>query len=188
SSLPSSLPPVPLPHAADVVATRDVVLSEKEDDNDNPIMTMINDSHWGDRITETPRAGSTEIWRIINTTDDAHPIHVHLVQFQILDRQPFTPVEDLDVNRNPPGPPVSPANSDRTLTFTGTPVVAPADERFGLKDTVKAFPGEVVRLLIRFDLPSGTPVAAGQRFRYVFHCHMLEHEENEMMRPYDVVG
>jgi spore coat protein A len=188
SSLPSSLPAVPGPNAADVVTTRDVVLSEKEDDNDNPIMMMINDSHWDDQIAETPKAGSTEIWRIINTTDDAHPIHVHLVQFQILDRQPFTPVEDLDVNRNHPGPPVFPANSDRTLTFAGTPVIAPDDERFGLKDTVKAFPGEVVRLLIRFDLPPGTPVASGQRFRYVFHCHMLEHEENEMMRPYDVVG
>jgi spore coat protein A, manganese oxidase len=174
SSLPSSLPAAPVPNATDVVTTRDLVLSEKEDDNDNPIMTLINGSHWDAPISETPRAGSTEIWRIVNTTDDAHPIHLHLVQFQVLDRQRFELVEDQDPNA--------------PLIYKGGPVPPPDEERFGLKDTVQALPGEVVRLLIRFDLPSGTPVAPGQKFRYVVHCHMLEHEENEMMRPYDVIG
>src|SRR5262249_57950395 len=115
---------------------------------------------------------STEIWRIINTTEDAHPIHVHLVQFQVLDRQPF------DTDRDPRAP----------LVFTGPRVPPSSDELRGLKDTVKALPGEVVRLLIRFDLPNGTSAARGQTFRYVYHCHILEHEENEMMRPYDVVA
>jgi spore coat protein A len=122
-------------------------------------------------VTETPRAGSTEIWRIINTTGDAHPIHLHLVQFQILDRQPF------DADSFPP-----------RLAFTGPAVPAPSHERGAPKDTVQAFPGEVTRLVARFDLPTGTPIARGDRFRYVFHCHILEHEDNEMMRPYDVVG
>jgi FtsP/CotA-like multicopper oxidase with cupredoxin domain len=64
----------------------------------------------------------------------------------------------------------------------------PDHERFGLKDTVQSFPGEVVRLLIKFDLPTGTFVRRGETFPYSFHCHILEHEENQMMRPYVVVG
>jgi spore coat protein A, manganese oxidase len=172
SSLPRSLPAVTRPDVADVVQSRDLVLTEVESESktvDDPIMSLINDAHWDDPITEKPRAGSTEIWRIINRTDDAHPIHVHLVQFQILDRQPF----DIDQN---------------SLVFTG-PAVPPSDEeRFGLKDTAQSFPGEVVRLLLQFDLPTGTHIGRDETFRYVFHCHILEHEENQMMRPYLVVG
>jgi spore coat protein A len=174
SSLPSSLPAVPIPNISDVVTTRDVVLTELEDSFDNPIRMLMNQQHWADPVAERPKAGSTEIWRIINKTDDAHPIHVHLAPFQVLDRQPFQPVEDIQ-----PQPPP---------TFTGPIVVAPDDERFGLKDTVQSLPAQTVRILIRFDLPTGAVVTPGQTFRYVFHCHMLEHEENEMMRPYDVVG
>lgn len=174
SSLPSSLPAVPMPSLSDVVTTRDVILTELEDAADNPIRMLMNQQHWEEPVTETPNAGSTEIWRIVNKTDDAHPIHVHLAPFQILDRQPFQPVEDID--------PTAPG------TVTGPAVMAPDHERFGLKDTVQALPAQIVRILIRFDLPAGTPVTPGQRFRYVFHCHMLEHEENEMMRPFDVIG
>jgi len=172
SSLPDSLPAVTRPNMADVVQTRDLVLTEIELETqsvDIPIMSLINHARWDDPITERPRAGSTEIWRIINRTDDAHPMHVHLVQFRILDRQPF------DVERD-------------SLIFTG-PAVPPADhEQFGLKDTVQSNPKEVVRLLIKFELPTGTPVRRDETFRYVFHCHMLEHEDNQMMRPYEVVG
>ena len=62
------------------------------------------------------------------------------------------------------------------------------DERPAFKDTIKALPGEVSRVIARFDLPSGTETRRGQKFRYVFHCHVLEHEDNDVMRPYDVVG
>jgi spore coat protein A, manganese oxidase len=174
SSLPSSLPAVPTPDVSDVVTTRDVVLTELEDPSDNPIMMLMNQQHWEDPVVERPKAGSTEIWRIINKTDDAHPIHVHLAPFQILDRQPFKAVEDIE----PQAP----------LNLTGPSELAPDDERFGLKDTVQSLPAQIVRILIRFDLPAGAVVTPGQTFRYVFHCHMLEHEENEMMRPYDVIG
>jgi spore coat protein A len=173
SSVPSSLNPVPLLSTSQSVRTRDLVLSELDSAPpfENPIIALINDAHWDDPITETPRAGSVELWRIINTTGDAHPIHIHLVQFQILNRQPF------DTDQYP----------DR-LVFTGPTVRPPADERPAFKDTVKSMPGEVTRLLMKFDLPTGTRVRRGDKFLYVFHCHILEHEENEMMRPYNVVG
>ncbi|HUL66184.1 MAG TPA: multicopper oxidase domain-containing protein [Burkholderiaceae bacterium] len=143
---------------------------DSADPFDNPVMAMINGAHWDDPITETPHAGSIEIWRIINTTEDAHPIHVHLVQFQILDRRPFDP------NRLP------------DLVYTGPAEAPAANERPAWKDTVISHPGTVTRFIARFDLPSAAPPRSGQSFRYVLHCHILEHEENEMMRPYLVLG
>ena len=171
-SIPRFLAPVPLLDPRTSVKTRDLVLSELDTAPpfENPIIALIN-APWADPVTETPRAGSVEIWRIINTTGDAHPIHVHLVQFQILDRQAF------DTTQYP----------DR-LVFTGHRVTPPANERPAFKDTVQSMPGEVTRIIARFDLPSGTRVDRGEKFRYVFHCHILEHEDNDMMRPYDVIG
>ncbi|MBI1735725.1 MAG: multicopper oxidase domain-containing protein [Candidatus Rokubacteria bacterium] len=103
---------------------------------------------WEDPITENPGLGATEIWEIHNFTEDAHPIHVHQVQFQVVDREP------MDGAARPP-------ESWET----------------GRKDTVIAYPSEITRVKARFDLPG----------LYVWHCHILEHEDNEMMRPY-VVG
>jgi len=173
SKLPAVLNTVPLLDPASVVTTRDLVLSELDSAApfENPIMAMINGAQWHDPVTETPKAGTTEIWRLINTTGDAHPIHIHLVEFQVLDVQPF----DQDQY---------PAN----LVFTAD-AAPPADyERQAWKDTIVSLPGTVTRIIAKFDLPAGTRVLPGDKFRYVFHCHILEHEENDMMRPFDVVG
>jgi spore coat protein A, manganese oxidase len=105
---------------------------------------------WSDPITENPEVGATEIWALYNFTEDAHPIHLHQVQFQVLDRQQFLP--------------------------TLGAVVAPKPWETGFKDTVTAFPGQITRIKAKFDLPG----------RFVWHCHILEHEDNEMMRPYTV--
>ena len=174
SSLPRRLGTVPLLSPRDAVNTRDLVLIEEASALDEPIIGLIN-KPWSDEpVTEAPRAGSVEVWRIINTTGDAHPIHIHLVQFQVLDRQPFDPDAF--------------AGGTGSLVFPGPRVQPPANERPAFKDTVKSMPGEVTRVIMRFDLPTGTRVTRGDRFRYVFHCHILEHEDNDMMRPYDVVG
>jgi bilirubin oxidase len=105
---------------------------------------------WDDPITETPRVGTTEIWEIHNFTEDAHPIHIHEVQFEVLGRQPM---EDDDGGARGPEP-----------------------GETGLKDTVIAFPEEITRVRARFD-------HAGL---FVWHCHIVEHEDNEMMRPYRI--
>jgi spore coat protein A len=96
-----------------------------------------------------------------------------LVRFQVLDRQPFDVNQYLQNNK---------------LVFTGNPMPPERNERPAWKDTVKAYPGYLTRVIQRFDLPAGTQATAGQEFRYVWHCHVLEHEDNEMMRPYNVVG
>jgi spore coat protein A len=196
SSLPRSLGPGNEIEGEDV-KTRDLVLSELDsaDPYVNPIIGRIDArgtppttiDPWKMPVTETPRAGSVEIWRLINTTGDGHPIHIHLVQFQVLDRQLFA-ADQIDTSVSPP--------QVTKLMFTGLRT-QPKDEtarpylkyeQNARKDTVKAFPGEVTRVIMRFDLPTGTPVRRDEKFRYVLHCHILEHEDNDMMRPYDVIG
>jgi len=103
---------------------------------------------WGAPVTESPMLGATEIWEIDNRTVDAHPIHVHLVQFEVVGRKDAAGV-----------------------------IRGPEPWERGFKDTVIAYPGELTRVKARFDL-------AGL---FVWHCHILEHEDNEMMRPYRVV-
>jgi spore coat protein A len=173
SRVPSVLNSVPLINPANAVKVRDLVLAELDSAPpfENPIIATINDSHWDDPVTETPKQGTIEVWRIINTTGDAHPIHVHLVQFQIIDRRPFNPDTF-------PG----------SLDYTGPAVTPGRDERPAWKDTVISLPGTVTRIIAKFELPPEAHPRPGDKFLYVFHCHILEHEENEMMRPYVVVA
>ncbi|MHB8793119.1 MAG: multicopper oxidase family protein [Thermoleophilia bacterium] len=141
---------------------------------------LMNGKRYADPVDEKPRAGTTEVWQFINATPDTHPVHIHLVQFQILNRQPIDSGGYWtlwDAWRTGSGP--KPALSDY---FTGPPV-APAPEESGWNDTARAMPGEVLRLIARFTVPEGTELPA----RYVYHCHILEHEDNEMMRPFEVV-
>jgi spore coat protein A len=118
---------------------------------------------WDAPISETPRRNDVEIWSVVNATPDAHPMHLHMVFFQVLDRQKY------DAEKFEAGKPA-------TLRLTGTAMAPPAGER-GWKDTVIMRPGEVTRVIARFDLPG----------LYVWHCHILEHEDHEMMRPYRVL-
>jgi len=102
---------------------------------------------WDAAISENPQLGSTEMWEIYNFTVDAHPIHLHLVNFQVVNREPL-----------------------------GGAPYPPEPWETGFKDTVIAYPGEITRIRARFDIPG----------LYVWHCHIIEHEDNEMMRPYCV--
>jgi spore coat protein A len=119
-------------------------------------------------VTEKPRDHSTEIWNFLNLTDHTHPMHVHLVQYQVLDRQNFDVATYI-------------ASNGTQLNFTG-PRVAPDPNESGWKDTVRANPGQATRIIIRFD---GLP--ADRIRRYMWHCHILEHEDNDMERPYVLV-
>lgn len=122
-----------------------------------------------DPVTEAPTAGDVEIWEIYNLTGDTHPIHFHLVNVQIINRQPFKV-----------------QNFNGTPVFTGLPRPPEANE-LGWKETVQMHPGEVTRVIMKFDLPVVPfTVPASTRTggnEYVWHCHILEHEEHDMMRP-----
>lgn len=145
------------------VKTRVLSLDEVDDKVQNPVKMLLNGHGWHDPVTENPALNSTEIWSFVNPTDDSHPIHVHLVRFQILDRRKFETFGYLTRGQ---------------LRFTGPPI-PPDPAEAGWKDTVRAEPGMVTRIIARFE---------GYAGRYVWHCHILEHEDNEMMRPYDVVA
>ena len=144
------------------VKTRDFVLAERMDDQGHSRGVRINDKEYSDPVTEVVKLGTTEKWRFINTTEDAHPMHLHLVQFQILERQGFDTA----------------AFTRGSLELAGQ-VRRPAGNEAGWKDTAVVNPAEVLTILVRFEGFTG---------RYVFHCHMLEHEDNDRMRPYELVG
>jgi FtsP/CotA-like multicopper oxidase with cupredoxin domain len=109
------------------------------DGSGNPLL-------WSDLITENPAIGDAETWEMHNFTEDAHPIHIHQIKFEVVGRE---------------------AN--------GMPLPSVPGES-GFKDTVIAYPGEITRVKARYDLPGF----------YVWHCHIVEHEDNEMMRPFHV--
>lgn len=162
SALPAVLRDVPRIDPASAAKHRVMTLNEIDDANGNAMQMLLDGKRWSDPISENPRQGSIETWSFVNLTGDAHPIHLHLVRFQLLDRRPF----DLFA-----------WNARRELKFTG-PAQPPEPHEMGWKDTVRADPGMVTRIAMRFE---------GEPGRYVWHCHILEHEDNEMMRPYEVL-
>src|SRR6185503_17497987 len=137
--------------------------------------------------------GSAEIWEFISSNHAAHPFHVHLVSFQVLDRQPIdaaafqTDYDNWILNgRKPADKPVL------AHYFTGPPYPPDPDEAGSDKDTFKAYPETVTRIFIpSFDPPTGDIAGipgSGTEFpaTYVHHCHLLEHEDNELMRPWTI--
>jgi FtsP/CotA-like multicopper oxidase with cupredoxin domain len=247
--------------------TRQLVLYEFEDPFGNggntagtPVEDLVNNTKWNGRrdggdnspipgaqaaqsgedlwLTELPRVGSTEVWEILNTTVDAHPIHIHLVQFQLLNRQPIAldpntgqltylatwasafpggtfngetadgtwgpityPAGTIIPGYGPPNDYFTP-NADGALggnpafsPFLSGPPIPPNPTESGWKDVAKVFPGYVIRYAIRW-APQATAIdkvqAGENQFSfdptvgpgYLVHCHILDHEDNEMMRPY----
>jgi len=171
--------------------------------------------------SEMPEEGAMEVWDIINITADAHPIHLHLVQFQILERIPFDDIEYFNAySASFPGggylPGYGPPMDYNALNTAGAvggnpnpfafeiansprgPRRGPAAHEVGWKDTATMYPGEVTRIAVRFaptDIPNtvtdsaslGYPFDPDDGHGYVWHCHILDHEDNEMMRPTEVL-
>jgi spore coat protein A len=162
SSLPPALRSYEKIAESQAIKTRRLTLDERRDPIQQSMGMLLNNTPWHMPVTEKPVLNTTEIWELVNLTDDSHPIHLHLVRFQILDRRPFDTFEFQDKG---------------TVRFTG-PAIPPAPIESGWKDTVRADPGLITRIIIPFEGFTG---------RYVWHCHILEHEDNEMMRPFEVV-
>ena len=205
--------------------TRQLVLNEVASD-DGLIMVLLNNSRYEEMaempdmfggLTEKPVEGETEKWQVINTTGDAHPLHIHLIQFQVVSRQKFDADKYMDdymklfkgINGGMPGmymggegPPFKYETINSDGAIGGNPSVSPylqgsikgaEPNEVGWKDVIKSYPGEVLTIMIRFapvDLPLSTPkslalfdfdpsIGPG----YMWHCHILEHEDNDMMRP-----
>ncbi len=202
-----------------------------------PLEVLVNNTKWtgdstrpyddftanpsglnGDLYSELPTEGETEVWQIINLTADAHPIHLHLVQYQLLSRQKFSvtqynkrydkafvaagfplgyhggwgPPLHYTTGKDPNGQPWTTflgGNPDVTPFLTGKATPALPQER-GWKDTFIMYPGEVTTVIVRW-APQDA-IASGENYfefdpsgggGYVWHCHIVDHEDNEMMRP-----
>lgn len=187
------IPALPVP-AAGSPRIRNLLLIEHADPVTGEVMMgLLNNLPWHTMDIETPKVDTVEQWNIINMTGDTHPIHIHLVQFQVLNRQSFDAAayEGAVFGATPSamagqGPwPVRPADP----YLLGLPVLPREYERNCWKDTVQCPPGEVTRLLVPFGAKAAPGVPFGKSFTgdYVWHCHMLEHEDNEMMLPFKVV-
>jgi len=155
-AVPATLRPFEALQEADAVQTRDFEL-QKFSEPCAGSHWLINGLRWDD-VTEEPVLGTTEIWRFINKSGLMHPMHVHLVFFQVLDKQAFEII-------------------DNVVTPIGAPV-APDPTESGWKDTVRVGPSEIVRVIAHFDDYEGL---------YPYHCHILEHEDHEMMRQFRTV-
>lgn len=163
SSLPAALRPFkPIPESQ-AVTTRMLSLNEYVNAPGESALMLLNGTYWHQPVTEKPVLNTTEIWNFVNPTDDSHPIHLHLIRFQVLDRRRYD---------------ISAFQATRHLNFLSPPI-PPEPSESGWKDTVRAHPKMVTRIIVPFEGFAG---------RYVWHCHILEHEDNEMMRPYEILA
>jgi spore coat protein A len=156
--LPSTLRTISRTSPASAVRTRDFRLKKSGLDGCGRQTWQINDLGWTD-IAEYPELGTVEIWRFINDSGVAHPMHMHLVAFQVLDRDGFT------------------TGAGGVIVPNGNPQAPPAEEN-GWKDTAMVAPNQILRVIAKFEDYKGN---------YAYHCHILEHEDNEMMRQFQTV-
>lgn len=158
STIPDELMPFHSINPALAIRERTMILDER-DDHYNRVRHLLNDREWSDPATEKPKLDTIEIWHLVNHFNFPHPIHLHLVHFEILGRKPFT-AEDFDEEGN--------------YKFKLEDLNPPLAFEDGPKDVVRADPLEVTTIVMHFKEHTGD---------YVWHCHILEHEDNDMMRP-----
>ena len=173
TSLPKKLPGFRRLNPNSATTVRNLTLNQVIQSPMHPLELLLGNNVPGGLpftapVTEKPQDHSTEIWNFLNLTDHTHPMHVHLVEYQVLDRQPF----DVDLYI---------ASNGTQLSFTG-PRIPPDPNEMGWKDTVRANPGQATRIIIRFDALPNDDIR-----RFMWHCHILEHEDNDMERPYVLV-
>jgi spore coat protein A len=169
--------PNPIPRTVTITEFDSII------DPDGPSEAQLGNAFgplpWMDPITENIATGTTERWTIVNRTEDAHPIHLHQTQFKVVSRAPIDlAAYNAAIDGCAQTPPVGTCPPDPDL-FVNGPVSGPYDwEKLGHKDTLQTNPGEITKLDAYFDIPG----------LYVWHCHILSHEDNEMMRPLCVGG
>jgi spore coat protein A, manganese oxidase len=179
SNVPKSLPGRAANITDPVAITRYITLNEIAAETADWVLNL-NATDFEVQPMETPRVGTVEDWVYINLTGDTHPIHTHLVTFQVVGRTPF----DADAYQSAYGGSNGvPGGIDPTPFATGPTLPRDPTER-GFKDTVKANPGYFTTVRAKYELPQGVTTPQ----TYVYHCHILEHEDNDMMRPFTVTA
>jgi spore coat protein A, manganese oxidase len=206
-NLPAALNPTltgAFPNLPSPTLNRSLVLTEVMGEG-GPLELLLDGQKYDAAISELPRQGTTEEWVIANPTADTHPIHLHLVQFQVVKRQQYDAVahnnawmaanQEAGNGEAPPwtGPTVNvnvtDINPDTGMPYLFGPEIFPDATEQGWKDTVKMNPGEVTWIRVRFTSQNGAAFSFDPTVGYyVWHCHIIDHEDNEMMRKYQVVA
>ncbi|CAI5458848.1 unnamed protein product [Closterium sp. Yama58-4] len=179
STVPGMLNSIPHLNLENIAATREITLSEmKDEESGNPLMGMIDKKHFTEKIDITPTYGTRELWYLINLTEDTHPIHIHFSPHRILFRRPFDKEHYGEKKCSIPD----------GSCYTG-PAVSPRKNERGWKDTTRAPPGYVTALVVDFSPWMGKELSfdPSKGPGYMIHCHILDHEDNDMMRPFKVL-
>jgi len=196
ASLNPTLPGLTFPTLPAPTVTRYITLLEIMGAA-GPVMVTINGQYYDGIATENATNGATEEWVIINLTADTHPIHTHLVTFQLVSRQKLDAAKYktawLNLNALGGPPPFTPRTyvpvslAPTAYLFGKVTTATPAEMTW--KDTLQMHPGEVTTIRLRFTQQDGTPFPFDPTGEpgYVWHCHIIDHEDNEMMRPYYVL-
>ncbi|KAI3467005.1 hypothetical protein Pfo_023668 [Paulownia fortunei] len=182
SKIPRKLIKYPSPNLSTASVTRYIAMYEYTSDIDEPTHLYINGKSYEAPVTETPKVGATEIWNVINLTEDNHPLHIHLGLFVALDQ---TELVDADKFKECMLK-INDAIKCKVDKYArGKKIEVPAHEK-GWKNVYKMMPGYVTKILVRFSYIHSNdsyPFDATAEPGYVYHCHILDHEDNVMMRP-----
>jgi spore coat protein A, manganese oxidase len=186
-TLAGAFPNLPAPSVTRILTLQEVMGQA------GPTEILLDGQKWMNPISELPKNGATEEWVIVNPTMDTHPIHLHLVQFQLDSRQPFQ-VKKYQTAWMAAQGGMMPPLMNPTVPVDPTPFLqgratGPLPSELGWKDTIQMNPGEVTKIRVRWTAQDGSPFQFNptEGPGYVWHCHILDHEDNEMMRPYQVV-
>lgn len=186
SRVPEQLVEYPAADASEAARTRYIAMYEYTTDADEPTHLYLNAKPYDDPATETPREGSTEVWRVINLTDDNHPLHIHLGLFRVVDQ---TELLDLEKFKDCMTKSNDAERCHVAEHARGQKLAVPPHEK-GWKNVYKMTPGYVTTIVVRFSYihsNSSYPFDATAEPGYVYHCHILDHEDNVMMRPLKII-
>ncbi|CAI5961832.1 unnamed protein product [Closterium sp. NIES-65] len=179
STVPALLNYIPLLSLKNIAATREITLSEVADKaTDEPLTGLIEKKHYHDKLSITPSYKTRELWYLINLSEDAHPIHIHFSPHRILFRRPF----DKELYE------AKKCSIPAGTCYAG-PAVSPKKNERGMKDTTRAPPGYVTALVVDFSPWMGEELSFDPTKGpgYMIHCHILDHEDNDMMRPFTIL-
>ncbi|KAL6963132.1 Leucine permease transcriptional regulator [Sarracenia purpurea var. burkii] len=186
SVVPTSLKNYPAATTAGAATTRYIVLYEYQSSTGNPTHLYINGKSFVDPVTETPKSGTTEVWEVINLTGDNHPLHIHLAEFQAIKVQELVDLAGFTSCMATKNDAVA---CNVTAHASGTLVDVPASEKTW-KNVVKIQQGYQTTVVVKFNLVDGDapyPFDPTAQPGYVYHCHILDHEDNEMIRPLKLI-
>ncbi|XP_068642870.1 multicopper oxidase LPR1-like [Aristolochia californica] len=187
SRSPNKLISYPRPRMRDAVETRYITMYEYTSPSGEPTHLYLNGKPYEDPVTETPREGTTEMWNVINLTEDNHPLHIHLGLFVVVEQREIVKVEefrDCMTRYN------DPIKCNISSYAQGKEISVPTHER-DWKNVFKMQPGCLTKILVKFsylDRQTRYQFNASEEPGYVYHCHILDHEDNMMMRPLKIVS